>query len=200
MNRSHAALTDWALGHVAIGEDSMILDVGCGGGGAIRELARIARLGKVYGIDYSEQSVSVARTATAPLIAAGRADVRHATVSSLPFDDGAFDLVTAFETHYFWPNLPSNLQEVLRVLAPGGSLLIAGGEYKGGKYDERDERWSRLGGMALHRPAELGKLLLRCRYVQVQVHEQFQRGWICAVGRRPAARRRDHGAGAQWAF
>jgi SAM-dependent methyltransferase len=187
MNRSHATLTEWALGHVAIGEEDVILDVGCGGGGTIRRLAGIASLGKVCGIDYSDQSVSVSRSATARLIASGRVGVRHASVSSLPFDDATFDLVTAIETHYFWPDLTGDLREVRRVLKPGGALLIAGGEYRGGKHDERDTRWAELGGMTLHSPAELQSLLASGGYSEARVFEEYERGWICALGSRPVA-------------
>ena len=38
--------------------------------------------------------------------------------------DDRFDLVTAVETHYFWPDLPRDLVEVRRVLKPGGMLAL----------------------------------------------------------------------------
>jgi hypothetical protein len=61
MNVSHAAVTQWGLSHVAVGEDLTILDVGCGGGRTVDRLASIATRGKVYGVDYSEASVATAR-------------------------------------------------------------------------------------------------------------------------------------------
>jgi ubiquinone/menaquinone biosynthesis C-methylase UbiE len=45
-------------------------------------------------------------------------------VSQIPWEDGAFDLVTAFETVYFWPDFEGGLKEVRRVLKPGGTLFI----------------------------------------------------------------------------
>ena len=39
MNDSHSALTDWALTHLTIDKDAMVLDVGCGGGRTIGKLA-----------------------------------------------------------------------------------------------------------------------------------------------------------------
>lgn len=42
----------------------------------------------------------------------------------LPFEAERFDLVTAFETVYFWPDLPKSFREIRRVLRPGGTLLI----------------------------------------------------------------------------
>jgi len=101
MNASHSKLTDWGLGHVSIGKPNTILDVGCGGGGTVRKLARIASEGKVYGIDFSEESVAVSRRTNERAITAGRVEIRRASVSRLPFPDRMFDLVTAVNTHNY---------------------------------------------------------------------------------------------------
>ena len=61
-----------------------ILDIGCGGGGTIRKLARIAAEGRVHGIDYSEESVRICTKTNRRLIEAGRVEIRHGSVSSLP--------------------------------------------------------------------------------------------------------------------
>ena len=42
----------------------------------------------------------------------------------MSFQDDFFDLVTAFETYYFWTNFPDALKEIKRVLKPGGTLLL----------------------------------------------------------------------------
>src|SRR5512140_2386628 len=70
MNLSHAAVTAWGLSHVQVGEQATILDVGCGGGRTIDRLASLAGGGRVFGIDYSEQSVATARALNAERIAA----------------------------------------------------------------------------------------------------------------------------------
>src|SRR5689334_20864443 len=61
MNDSHSQVTAWGLGHVSVGPGFTILDVGCGGGRTIDRLASMAPKGRVCGIDYSEESVAVAR-------------------------------------------------------------------------------------------------------------------------------------------
>lgn len=43
---------------------------------------------------------------------------------ALPFEEASFDLVSAFETVYFWPDLNRGFREVFRVLAPGGRFLV----------------------------------------------------------------------------
>jgi len=131
MNVSHAELTAWGLSHVAMRDDFTILDVGCGGGRTIDRLASIATKGKVFGVDYSEESVATARETNARWIEQGRVDIQLGTVSRLPFTDGTFDLVTAVETHYYWPDLPRDVREVFRVLQPSGTFAIIAEAYRG---------------------------------------------------------------------
>ena len=146
MNRRHAKVTEWGLGHIAIQPGDTILDVGCGGGRTIARLAAAATDGKVYGVDFSEESVAASRRANARMVEAGRVEIVHGSVSKLPFPDATFDLVTAVETHYYWPDLPADMREVLRVLKPGGMFVIIAEAYKGGKYDRLLRRIETLTG------------------------------------------------------
>jgi ubiquinone/menaquinone biosynthesis C-methylase UbiE len=185
MNISHSEMTNWGLGHISIGKNDTILDIGCGGGGTIRKLARIAAEGRVHGIDYSEESVRISMKTNRRLIEAGRVEIQHGSVSSLPFPDDMFDLVTAIESHYFWPDLVNDMKEVLRVLKHGGMLLMMGGEYKGGKYDERNQQWVELADMAYHSVDEFDRLFCTAGCTEVQVLEDSDRGWMCGIGRKP---------------
>src|SRR6267378_8506108 len=87
MNRHHSKLTDWGLSHVSVKPSDEILDIGCGGGRTIKKLAALASAGKVYGIDYSDDSVAAARRTNARLIDIGRVDIQQGSVSQLPFAD-----------------------------------------------------------------------------------------------------------------
>ena len=93
-------MTDGGLRHVSIANDYTILDVGCGGGRTLSKLAAMAKEGKVYGIDHSEESVATSKRTTARLIRDGRVEVNHGSVSQLSFQEDTFDLVTAVETHF----------------------------------------------------------------------------------------------------
>src|SRR5262245_50285008 len=137
MNRRHSKLTDWGLKHVSIDSHYTILDIGCGGGRTIHKLAVMARDGKVCGVDHSEASVAVSRKRNRQAIEMGRVEIQPGSVSQLPFADCMFDLATAVETHFYWPDLPFDMREVLRVLKPGGTLLIIAEAYKGGKNEAR---------------------------------------------------------------
>src|SRR5260370_7221170 len=134
--------TDWALQNVSIEKDATILDVGCGGGRTVYKLAGIAAQGKVDGIDYSEESVAASRRTNERLVQAGRVEIRNSSVSTLPFPDNTFDLVTAVETHFFWPDLVADMGEVLRALKPGGKLMIICESYRGMKNEKALEKLS----------------------------------------------------------
>jgi SAM-dependent methyltransferase len=188
MNIGHARLTAWALTHVTIAPRSRTLDIGCGGGQTIRTMAAAAPEGHVDGVDYAPASVVVARECNADLIQSGRVTVQQASVSKLPFADASFDLVTAIETHYYWPDLPRDLREVLRVLAPGGRLIVVAEAYKGRRMD-----W-------LYRPVMRGLLrasylsldehramLTEAGFADVELHAHSSGGWMCVVGKRPEA-------------
>jgi ubiquinone/menaquinone biosynthesis C-methylase UbiE len=141
MNMSHSGLTEWGLSQLPIERGWAILDVGCGGGMAVRKLADVAPEGKVYGIDYSEASVLQSRRTNRDLIKSGRVDIRRGAVSSLPYPDGVFDLVTAIDSHYYWPDLASDLQEVQRVLKQGGYVAIIGEGRRGGVFGRFYRAW-----------------------------------------------------------
>jgi ubiquinone/menaquinone biosynthesis C-methylase UbiE len=187
MNRHHSKLTDWGLSHVAIKKTDTVLDVGCGGGRTINKLANMAE--KVYGIDYSEQSVAAAHRNNTRWIDIGRVSIRQGTVSSLPFESGTFHLVTAVETHLFWPDLPNDMREIFRVLKPDGALLITAEIYKGGKHLEgvRQQIFEKhlAANMNLLSPNEHRELFTNARFSNVQVSEELDKGWICAVGKKP---------------
>jgi ubiquinone/menaquinone biosynthesis C-methylase UbiE len=192
MNLSHSKVTEWGLSHLSIGKADTILDVGCGGGATIARLADLASEGKIYGVDYSEDSVAASRKTNQRLIAAGRAEIVQASVSKLPFTDNLFDLVTAVETHYYWPDLEADVKETLRVLKPGGTFALIAEAYKGGKYDRLLrglEELPRRGIMsyALLTASEHSSLLAAAGYADVQVFEKYEKGWLCANGRKGSA-------------
>jgi ubiquinone/menaquinone biosynthesis C-methylase UbiE len=188
MNLGHSKLTDWGLTHVSVEKHHTILDIGCGGGRTISKLAAMATQGKVCGVDYSEESVAVTRRKNARWIELGRVEVRHGTVSQIPFSDSMFDLVSAVETHFWWPDLPAGMREIFRVLRPGGKLIVIAEVYKGANTmaARLAEKYAGRTGMALLSVDEHGKLFANVGYADIQVIEERRKGWICAMGRKPS--------------
>ena len=184
MNRSHAALTDWGLGHVTIGERFTVLDVGCGGGRTIETLSEMAPSGKIFGVDYASGSVAASRRRNAALIAAGRVDIRRASVSQLPFENDTFDLVTAVETQYYWPDPANDMRGILRVLKPGGTFLVIAESYAGGRFDRLQRPVMALIGSSHFNLDQQRQLFSSAGFIDVQVFEEPKHGWMCAVGRK----------------
>ena len=124
MNIGHGRLHQWGLKAAGIQLTDRVLDVGCGGGKAISRILEETRR-EVAGIDHSPEAVKTARSVNRAAVSSGRLRIVESSVESLPFRDGFFDVVTAFETTYFWPELQAGLTEIRRVLSPGGRLVIA---------------------------------------------------------------------------
>ena len=185
MNLGHASLTTWGLSHIDISSDSVSLDIGCGGGKTLNRLATKAENGKAYGIDCAEPSITVSRKKNRKFIMTGRVEVLQGTVSSMPFADEMFDLVTVIESHYFWPDFAEDLLEIKRVLKPSGQLLIVGAVYKTAKFERRNRRIVKESGMTYLSAQEMADSLHTAGFAQASVYEERRKGWFCATGIRP---------------
>ena len=186
MNLSHATMTDWGLQQVTVPKNAAILDVGCGGGWTVRKLLALAPEGKVVGLDYSSASVAVSRDTNAHEIEAGRVQIEQGSVVALPFPDRSFDIVTAVETHYYWPDLPANVREVLRVLKPGGTFVLIAETYRGGPFRLLYGLIMPLLRAAFLSDAEHRDLLTQAGFTEVETKHLSGKNWIFATGRRPS--------------
>jgi ubiquinone/menaquinone biosynthesis C-methylase UbiE len=184
MNIEHEKVWRWGLEHITIAPDATILDVGCGGGGAVKILAQITSNGKVYGIDYAKDILPTARWVNRASIRQGRVEIKHGSVSDLPFTDNTFDIATAFETIMFWPNLVDALQEVRRVLKPGGIFLISNEAYSDTRFAERNTKWARLVNFKLQTSEETRQSLIEAGYTQVEIDTRPEKNWVAATARK----------------
>jgi len=118
-----ALFREWAprVATVARVQDGQrVLDVACGTGVLAREVCqRVGPSGTVVGIDINEGMLTVARRKT-PLI-----DWRQGRAEALPFGDDSFDAVVSQFGLMFFENRHAALQEMMRVLRPGGHLAVA---------------------------------------------------------------------------
>lgn len=179
---SHRKLAEWGLKHASINKDDTILDVGCGGGKTVNTMAKIATEGKVYGIDYSKVSVSVASKINKKFIEVGRAEIIHASAESLPFPDNFFDLATAIEVYPFWPDLINTLREIRRVLKPGGSIVLLSEGYRDKKFEKRNEKWAKFLDLPFYLPEEFREFLREAGYSSIQIDVLEDKNWIAVIG------------------
>jgi len=183
MNRRHAGVTDWGLKQVEIRTGDAVLDVGCGGGRTLAKLAGMAPEGRICGVDHSPASVAVAAKLSREGIAAGRIEVREASVEHLPYPEGAFDVVTAVETHFWWPDIVAGLREIRRVLKPGGRLALIAEVHRGagGRGASLAESLLPAAGLKLLTVDEHREILAAAGFGEIRIATQT--AWICATGR-----------------
>ena len=178
MNGGHSVVSKWALGFLKINPDARALDIGCGGGANISRLLEMCPHGHVYGIDYSSDSVSVSCKKNAAVLGK-RCEITEGSVSTLPYENESFDVVTAFETVYFWPDIVNDFAEVFRVLKPGGKFLVCN-ELS----DPSNTTWSgRIDGMKIYSPDELVKLLMSNKFA-IEVLEVKGKTWVCIIAKK----------------
>jgi SAM-dependent methyltransferase len=111
------ALLEPALGEAGSRDGSgRLLDAGCGSGG---NLVRLARLGlRAEGVDIAAPAVEACRERGLPVV--------RGSLLALPFADRSFDAVTSFDViyHSWVPDDAAAVAELVRVLRPGGLLLV----------------------------------------------------------------------------
>lgn len=182
MNESHAGLTAWALDYMRFNDDDKILDVGCGGGAAIRRMAGMIDGGHLTGIDYSPVSVKASTALNTEEIEKGRVDILEASVSDLPFDDDSFDKIVTIESYYFWPELESDMKEIFRVLKPGGQFILAAEIYQHDGLDAEAIKNIKKYGLRNLSIAEFESLFVDTGYRESAVHLKEGTDWICVEG------------------
>ncbi len=114
--RQHGPKYEDAIQRIGIGPGRTVVDLGCGAGTFCRLAADAGAT--VTGIDAAAALVEIARER----VPEGRFDVGD--IQSLPYEDGAFERVTAFNSLQFVPEPPAALAEIRRVAKPGARVYI----------------------------------------------------------------------------
>ena len=190
MNVNHEGLAKWSLSHLDISKDNVILDIGCGGGVNVKRFLKMTE-NKVYGIDYSELAVERSIKLNKSDVDEGKCEIIKGSVSNLPFNDNSFDIVTGFETVYFWPDFVNDLKEVLRVLKDDGVIFIAN-EALPKEGDERQKELIELLDMKIYSEDELVESLKMAGFSNVTTYIKDSKDsftgedaeWICVIAQK----------------
>ena len=179
MNYEHASLSLWGLDNLPKKSYDAALDIGCGGGLNVIRLADICS-GKIYGIDVSPLCVKNASKRCKKLIKQKRAEISLGNVSSLPYISDSLDLVTAFETVYFWEKIDKCFAEVYRVLREDGVFLITN-ELKAEKNDpDKYEKLESILDLNIYGGEELVDMLKEAGFSNIKVSTKGE-DWICVT-------------------
>lgn len=136
MARANAACGVWVSGLLQVAAGDKVLEVGFGPGVTIAHLTTLAPAGHVVGIDVSPEMVEQARARNIPAIKRGRVELRLASVERLPLGDNSFDKALAVNSMQAWPDAVGGLQEIRRVLKPGGRIALGFTPYSGQAKEE----------------------------------------------------------------
>ena len=167
MNIGHTAVSNWGLKHLALSERDAVLDIGCGGGKNIQRMLK--RAGRVCGLDYAGASVKKSVRLNAKAIRESRCEIRQGGVSANPWPDNSFDVVTAFETVYFWPDFAKDLLEVRRVLKPEGVFFICNELNKPEEGRVPYQYWIKRLNLKTYTTSDFRKYLTEAGFTDVQV-------------------------------
>lgn len=184
MNFGHEPLSKWAFSIINPKIHARILDVGCGGGRNIRKMLRLVPHGRVCGVDYAPVSVEKSCRLNALAVAQGRAEIMQSGVSQLPYDAELFDVVTAFETVYFWQNIVNDMREVYRVLKNNGQFFICNEVVRNEAQPKRYRYFIDTIGMNVYTGRELAAMLEQAGFTDVDVIYHKSKDWVCVTGKR----------------
>lgn len=181
MNIGHSSLAEWGFTHIKIRDNDISLDIGCGGGANIKKLLEKSPKGKVFGIDYSEVSVKKSRKVNRSAIERKHCEILHGSVCELPFDHEVFDLATAFETIYFWPDMEQSFRQIYRVLKKGGVFMICN-ESNG--ENDKDKKWTDIiKGMKIYTSEQIEYDLKQAGFTHIET-DKNNKGWLCMTARK----------------
>jgi ubiquinone/menaquinone biosynthesis C-methylase UbiE len=123
MNNGNEVLYDFTLSSMQIEENESILEIGFGNGKFFNKLFSKAGNLTIAGIDYSETMLKEACEKNQASIASGKLALQQANSDRLPFADNSFDKVFCINVVYFWNDPQKHLEEINRVLKPGGKFF-----------------------------------------------------------------------------
>lgn len=126
MDIAHENIINEAISPLVINGNNSILDIGCGSGLAIKLMVNKFNNSSITGMDISETCIRQSIKKNKEGIRKGKVKLILGDVEKIPFTNNSFDIVTAFQTHYYWFDFPKALLEIKRVLISGGIFVLSG--------------------------------------------------------------------------
>ncbi|MCQ2085090.1 MAG: class I SAM-dependent methyltransferase [archaeon] len=181
MNEHHRDLTIWGLSNIPSRSAKQILDVGCGGGMTLKFMSVKFPSAKCMGIDISEECVKASTEYNKMRVQWGTMDVLKASVESIPEPERMFDIVTAVETYFFWPDLRSNIAHIVSRMNNGGVLCIVSEQYPTDANREKLAKDCITYGMKLVENDEMKEIMESCG-LSVNIVLDADKNWVTFIG------------------
>ncbi len=180
------ASTAATLRRIPLDAGERLLDVGCGTGVLLGRLLGRSPFREVAGVDLSPGMVAQARSRLPP-----SARLLVGDAQGLPFSPASFDVVVSASSFHYWPAPARALDELRRVLRPGGHLVITDwcDDYLACRICDRVLRLVNPSHAPIYGRRECGALLSRASF-QVTSLERYRISWLwglmTATARAPA--------------
>ena len=179
MNIHHKNLVKWALSNFPKLDPKNILDIGCGGGKNALELLKIYKNAELTAVDYSPVSVKKSKKTLRKEIKKNRCTVEEQNVINLTLEKESFDLITAFETVYFWSDLEKAFSNVSDCLKDGGKFIII--HENDGLIDNVEELESMIEGLRLYKFEEMESALKDSGFFKIEkIHHDIE-PWLMVI-------------------
>ena len=146
-------------------KDDTYLEIGFGSGVFINKY--MSHVSKISGIDYSEDMVKLASGINRELVESGKAEFKRGYASSLPWGDNDFTVVATIEVFFFLDKVEKTLEEIFRILKPGGRLIIEMGYTKDDGADH--SRAIKKMGLKLYTGEKMRKLLKNAGFEDIVI-------------------------------
>ncbi|MDO5046536.1 MAG: class I SAM-dependent methyltransferase [Campylobacter sp.] len=181
MNLGHNKTALWGLEKINLQVKTKALDIGCGGGRNIANLLNLNPNLVVYGIDISQTAVDKSIKTNQKAFQKGRVKIAKQDVLSAKFKEGEFDLVTAFNTTYFWRDIKRNFKEIRKILRDDGRFLIL----NDGGSKQAIKRYAKV--MELENaliPSEYVNLLESVGFKNIEIYNHENERTVCIVSQK----------------
>lgn len=122
MNQNNSFLYDFLLDSMQVKNNDRILEIGFGNGKFFDKLFLRGNNLRISGIDFSEEMVKEAEDNNRSSVSSGKLNLYWGNSNALPFPDNSFDKVFCINVVYFWEQPGQHLEEIYRVLKPGGTF------------------------------------------------------------------------------
>ena len=124
-NIGNAFLNKMVRDVLKVKNNDQVLDIGCGTGKLVKNLANQISDGYIEGVDFSNSMVSIALRKNNHSIRKGNVNITEGNFDDLSYPDESFSKVCCVNTIYFWPKPEVTAQKIKSILKPGGILVIA---------------------------------------------------------------------------
>lgn len=174
MNKIHTSVYINYFNTKNIPADFRILDIGCGGGKFLNYLSKKSGRYNLWGLDHSKEMIDLSYQLNRESVKTRRLKLLNGSVSKIEIKNSSLDLVTAFETIQFWPDMDIALSEIFRVLDKGGRFLVIN------RYPNEGTKWWKLAKIKSEK--EYKTKLEMAGFIDISIDLDFKKGWIIVEG------------------